>query len=76
MAFCILCNSECQKWNKCYRHEAMPEVDEEYVDFAKVLCNKETRWNFFVKIRENDILIDRSKENKNVQSDNSGNENL
>lgn len=57
MAFCILCNSPyCIKQYKCYRHEAVPNIDEEYVDFAKVLCNRENKYNFFVKIRLNDQI--------------------
>ena len=55
----ILCNViNCVKSRECYRYLAKTETGQLYHNFGVTLCNADNNYNYFMKIRDSDQLID------------------
>lgn len=66
----VLCKkSTCPKINDCYRYRASPDIDQLYNDFIN-LCNEEDNYNFFIKIRPDDKIIELNNEIKAIEGGN------
>lgn len=49
--------TKCTKSNECYRYLAKSEIGQRYHDYV-TLCNTNNNYIYFMKVRENDLIID------------------
>lgn len=66
----VLCTKyDCPHASECYRLRASPDdpINQRYEPFIG-LCNEEDEFHFFIRIRENDIVLEMEDILKNIKS--------